>query len=643
MPRTLSEAEYTAIGQQVLSGAPAGLTKEEFDRWIGPRFTGAVAEAEQKSPAPEGSAAGRFLSGAGEMLNPISMLTGAYQAIRHPYETGASVLGSQMDQLHQAAELARGGRYVEAAGHGAAGLLPMLGPAAAGVGEQLAHGDVAGGLGAAAGLMAPAAAPGAVGKLARSAPGLTERAAAGLTRGSSRRVVDVIAPKMGREKTRIGNMAEKVAPVIAANPELTAWSRAGVQGKIDQWFENAAQGLDTAADARLSARTFDEKPIIEGLLEKRRALTAEAVEGSRPIRSVVGGAVREVRLDPMEQYALRWMKDEMESVPFSKRNFTEVPTRHGGQLEVTGGSAGAPIYRAVVGAEGNPLIHASRRDVIRALNDEIAGKPSTSKLRELVRGVASDLAKGDRNVQKLMLTSGPIGDANPLTSRLIDLKEGVPADMPARVARPIGFDIVPGPNAPRVAQIDQAINELRQLGPVVRYEPLRRMRAAYDIPAKIKYHPSMVGDFLKKTGEASGAADVTDVIRTHLATFEPATAVANADYSLAKTAKDVLRATEETERTRPKVGRQIMARFAGSLAGGEAGGLPGAVAGYALGPALDAALTSGLTTKLQTARLMTKLAGAIRGGELDQIVSLTNRLAAQGTILGTRSGSPNGQ
>src|SRR5262252_74537 len=87
-------------------------------------------------PAPvEGSALERFAAGAGEMLNPISIAEGLYGAVRHPIDT-ATAIGSQMlEQGRQAKQAFQEGRYSEAAGHGAAALLPVVGPAAAQVGE----------------------------------------------------------------------------------------------------------------------------------------------------------------------------------------------------------------------------------------------------------------------------------------------------------------------------------------------------------------------------------------------------------------------------------------------------------------------------------------------------------------------------
>jgi hypothetical protein len=202
------------------------------------------------------------------------------------------------------------------------------------------------------------------------------------------------------------------------------------------------------------------------------------------------------------------------------------------------------------------------------------------------------------------------------------------------VERALGENVVPGPNAPRVAQLDQAIAELKQLGPVARYEPLRRIRAAYDGPAAVTYSPSVTADFLTKHGSAMGAADVTGALREFLAGHEPATAEANARFSLMKTAMDVLEATREVERVRPAVGRKMLTSFLGGTTGGALGGVPGMAVGAVLGPVLDSALAAGVTTKLQTARLLSEFATALRQGNPRAVASVAARLRVRLPQLG---------
>lgn len=499
--RVLSEEEYNAVREQVLASAPPNLDEATFNKWIGPTMTAAIAEAELRAPEQQGSAIGRFASNAASMLNPIEMAKGAYQAVRHPIDTGTAIVGAMGDQWSQGIDLAKQGRLIEGAGHMAAGSLPVIGPTAANIGEQIGQGDVAGGMGATAGLLAPFGVKPAVQTARTMTPkGLRATIAESLEARAGKRYASTMAPQVGPNKTRFGNQAEQVGPELAKNPNMGAWSREGLHAKVDQAFEAAGVKLDEAANSRLNARTFDTQPIIDNLRQVRQRWVSEAVEGS------------------------------------------EFP------------------------------------------------RQSTTR-----------------------------------PSAILD-ETGQPAQVTEFQRKPIGRDVVPEDNAARVAKIDEAIRELEQLGPQARYESIRRIREAFDKPAKIKYAPSVTQDFLKKSGESSGAADVTGTLRSHLAKFDPETAIANEGYSLYKTAKDVLDATAEVERTRPRVGRAIMTRLTTTMAGGQQGGVAGAAAGYVLGPIVDAAAASAPTIRLQTAQLMTRLAKAIRAGDVEQVNSITSRL-----------------
>jgi len=138
----------------------------------------------------------------------------------------------------------------------------------------------------------------------------------------------------------------------------------------------------------------------------------------------------------------------------------------------------------------------------------------------------------------------------------------------------------------------------------------------------------MTQDFLKHKSAGAGAADAAGTLREHMAKFEPETALANAEYSFYKKANDVFKAAAEVERTRPKVGRQIMARLTGAVVGGQTAGALGAAGGFVMGPLLEGLVGSGATTKLQTAKVMQKLADAIEKGDLGHVTSLVEQLKA---------------
>ena len=122
------------------------------------------------NPGSPSEAVGRFASNFANAVNPvpgIKAIVSDPQGLKHGIEE--NVFRPQVDQFGKAADAARGkdefsgmgpiGRASEAFGHGLAGAVPLAGPAAANAGDQIGNGDVAGGLGSAAGLISTAATP----------------------------------------------------------------------------------------------------------------------------------------------------------------------------------------------------------------------------------------------------------------------------------------------------------------------------------------------------------------------------------------------------------------------------------------------------------------------------------------------------
>lgn len=506
--RTLSEQEFNAVRDRVLSSMPKGLSEADFNRVIGSRMQQALAETEYQPATPEGGSVGRFVSNAADMLNPISIVEGLYNTVAHPIDTATGIARQARDEARTAVDAARQGEYSRAVGHGLAAVVPVLGPAAAEAGEQIASGDIAGGAGKATGILAPFGIVPAAKAVAASVPArLAGVAADALESGAASRVADVMSPKGSSAAIkRLSNRAVDVAPDLLKRGDAGSWSREGMHANVKAGLADAEAALDAAADARLNGRAFPTQPLIADLMKKRQRLVAEAVEGSKPERA------------------------------------------------------------------------------------------TTQR-----------------------------------TSPIVD-ESGRPITVTEQQRQAIGKDVEPAPNSDRIAAIDQAIKELRGLGPVARYESLRKVRQAWDQPASVKYNPSMTADFLKNQGYASGAADVTGTLRESLAAMDPETAAANQTYALYRSADDVMAATAELEKAKPKVGRKIMARLTGATVGGQTAGAGGAVAGFVFGPALDAAIESGVTTRLQTAQTMANLAKAIRAGD----ISYVNALASQLEVWGKR-------
>lgn len=166
----LTREEFEMVLDRAAKTAPAGLSPEDFDAFV---HEAAMREEAAKgaSVAPGGAnprldatgVLGGFLRGA------TGMVTGLANTVAHPIDTAGNLIRSQFGQFGKAYDDVKAGHYVEAGGHTAAGLLPLVGPAAAGIGERIAEtGDVGEGIGEGA-LLAATASPSVTGPVMRGA------------------------------------------------------------------------------------------------------------------------------------------------------------------------------------------------------------------------------------------------------------------------------------------------------------------------------------------------------------------------------------------------------------------------------------------------------------------------------------------
>jgi hypothetical protein len=466
-------------------------------------------------PAP--SAVTRF--GEGFLrTNPISATLSLGKALltEPAKQVADEMIFQPFDQrATQALEAYHQGRPLAALGYGAAAI-PFVGTAVGSIVDRARSGDVAGAAGEAVGMgsafePARAAVGDAVGAAGRAGvdavravpggPPLLNRMADTLETNASRRLGETMAPPgTSRSALRMRNTATTLGPDLLRT-DMTGWTATGFRRQLSARLLEAQQELDTAADERLNARSYDTAPILSALEARRQGQTAQTLVANQPT------ATRTTRTS------------------------------------------------SIVDAQG----------------------------------------------------------------------QSITVDNPPQ-AVPLGHDVTPSPNAPRSAMIDRAIQEVRQLGPLASYESLRRIRQAYDIPARVKYNPSMVGDYLQAQGQADGAADVTSVLRDHLAQFDPATAQANAHYHVFRNAHEVMAAADEIQRGAPNASTRMVSRLGGMLAGGEVAGLRGALLGAVVAPSFDAALSGGPTAQIKIARGLAQLADALRGGKPDAVWSSVNSL-----------------
>ena len=261
----------------------------------------------KKAPqGPEGSAVGRFASGAAEYLNPVNIVSSAYQAVRHPIDTAGQIIQSQVGEAQKARQLFGEGRYTEAAGHAGAALLPVVGPAAARAGEAIASGDIAGGLGQATGLIGTSVLPSAVegaGRVIKATipAGMAERAAQAAETASSRRLAQVMTPAgSSKEIKTLGKQAEGIAQGVRR--KTTAITPEGLHAQIADQLESVGQNFqDFYKNTPAANQLGPTAPVLSNLESKRMALarkgtggTVFAAENADRLKAI-DTAIREVR------------------------------------------------------------------------------------------------------------------------------------------------------------------------------------------------------------------------------------------------------------------------------------------------------------------------------------------------------------
>lgn len=404
MPRTLTQQEFNAIRDEVLNRAPAGLSAEEFERYIGPETEKAIAIAENTSAPLQGSSLRRAMSGLWSTINPINIAGGLYQAARHPVETATGIVQAHGEQLGKAGEAFRAGRYSEAAGHGAAGILPLVGPAAAHIGERMAEtGDVATGLGAATGLIAPAVLTRPVVNAVKSSvkssvqapqnPALRSAVEFGQQQGipldaatatgnrfiasAQKRVSDSfggagVAEGFKAEQaaalTKTGRgLAERVHPEVVSPEQAGASVRGAVQGQVSAMHGEASKAY-------------------EGLRQIEQQVTRDVPKTiPEPVKVAMRRSVGRAVSDP-EIRELRRIGREMETLGYQKGGLVQESLDDSATYYVRG-KAGASVYNDILQAAPGTA-DMTRGDVLRSINTAL----ETGEFSNAARG-ALDVAR----------------------------------------------------------------------------------------------------------------------------------------------------------------------------------------------------------------------------------------------------------
>jgi hypothetical protein len=385
---------------------------------------------------PKGSAVGRFFGGVGDALNPMPLIRGLAAAGRpdpsHPEDAMLGgfaplgplvrgVVGGQIAEGKQAITDAKAGRYVEAAGRGLAAAVPMFGPAAATAGEQIGTGDVAGGLGKGAGLIAPVLVGAAVPKALR-VPGI----------GTATDTADALA------------LADRTGvPVDAATASGNKFVKA-IQHVSDRSLAGSLVANRAAESQRAGLATLGEQ-----LAAKANARSVTAGEAGSAAQEGVSGVVSTQRGLANDAYArLRAMEADPANASTVQTGTRAITTPESQILDASGNPARAASTQSAPVTETIPMAVdlGDVKAAMRPIADRLAAKKATIGTLLGKEGTAADKLNA--------LLTGP--NAVPLSvadSALSDLKAM------ARTNNPNLRNVGQGIAAKAVSNLSQAVSD----------------------------------------------------------------------------------------------------------------------------------------------------------------------------------------
>ncbi len=264
---------------------PVDGAKPDFKAENEPPSAAMRAASEFYDKSPLAAAASALVGGEyahGRTEGPIGGVAGAvyhpldtYFGLKPAAETVKSLAKAQWDEALKAAAKAKetlhGGGTLsasEALGHGLAAILPILGPAAADVGEHFGKGDIAGGAGGAAGLLLPFAA-----KYGLELKNAADPRGADLLRREAEQKVSqrVLAPGNIAYK----GTAEQIAPEVLAR-KMTG-NRLELQQAADEGMAKAGDQIDAVMKNYSQSGPFavETKPITDAIQQSIDKLTVK--------------------------------------------------------------------------------------------------------------------------------------------------------------------------------------------------------------------------------------------------------------------------------------------------------------------------------------------------------------------------------
>jgi hypothetical protein len=316
---------------------------------------------------------------------------GPIYAAQHPIDSISLVLKALWDahagQATQARESARRalaeptlsgklGAASQMVGHGAAAVLPLIGPAAANAGEQIASGDIAGGLGAGTGVLANVLAPRAVSSAnARIRGPLRE----------TRNPNEAAAVQFGRENQIPLDAGTVTGSQFVKNVQKKAGGSWGGANTVET--TQRAQGEALAATGRKLAEQTNSGPAIKGK-------AVGGVEAGEGVQSALKRSIEESHQTATNAYSkLREIESKKPSRPAPADGMTALDVSQRTPLAVDVTEAVKqlqPLYKQLKRESelGIPM-HGAKGRTLAAL-DGLMDAPNWAPL-SVVDGALSDL------------------------------------------------------------------------------------------------------------------------------------------------------------------------------------------------------------------------------------------------------------
>lgn len=200
-----------------------------------------------------------------------------YQTVRHPIETGKALYEMQKGEFSKAGEEFGKKHYSEAFGHGLAALLPVVGPAAAGAGEELGTpGQAGAGLAHTAELLGPEAL-----KVLPTRYNPTRVLTRPLRTAAEKTYAQVLAPGTKADKFLTARKLLTPAGKDLLQRRVMGLTEKGLHARIGGKLAQAEQNLDAAWQQLGPLHQQHLTPILDALQDRAVREATESVGGTQ--------------------------------------------------------------------------------------------------------------------------------------------------------------------------------------------------------------------------------------------------------------------------------------------------------------------------------------------------------------------------